>query len=152
MRRFISMPPQILRIVLLAAAIVGSYLVARALLTPPSFKQYGFFRGAALEELASREPVYAGRLACAECHDDEVKTLAANDHKTLSCEGCHGPSQAHAANPDVKPEILNYSHCVRCHEANISRPKWHKQIVLKDHYAGSKCTECHVPHKPKEVP
>jgi nitrate/TMAO reductase-like tetraheme cytochrome c subunit len=42
--------------------------------------------------------------------------------------------------------------CLRCHEANPSRPKWHKQIVSKDHYTGSKCTECHVPHSPLEVP
>ena len=34
-----------------------------------------------------------------------------------------------ADNPDLKPEILTYSHCVRCHEANPARPKWHKQIV-----------------------
>src|SRR5512142_2814369 len=125
MRQFPKMPPQILRIVLLAAAIVGSYLVARDLLTPPSFKQYGrFFRGAALEELAAREPAYAGREACAECHEDEVKALAGHDHKSLSCEGCHGPSQAHAEAPDnVKPQPLTYGHCLRCHEANVSRPK-----------------------------
>lgn len=152
MRRFFKMPPQVLRIVLLAAGIVFSYMMARAVLTPPSFKQYGFFRGAALEELASRDPVFAGRKACSECHDDEVKKLASHGHKSLSCEGCHGAGQAHADNPDVKLQILNYSHCARCHEANPSRPKWHKQIVLKEHYAGSKCTECHVPHMPSEVP
>ena len=35
------MPPQIVRLVLLTIAIVGSYLVARYFLTPPSFGQYG---------------------------------------------------------------------------------------------------------------
>jgi hypothetical protein len=24
--------------------------------------------------------------------------------------------------------------------------------VIKNHYTGSKCTECHVPHSPSEVP
>ncbi|HWH68772.1 MAG TPA: hypothetical protein VNT26_05270 [Candidatus Sulfotelmatobacter sp.] len=152
MRRLLKMPPQIFRIVLLAAAIVGSYLMAREVLTPPSFHQHGFFRGDALGELAAREPVFAGRKACSECHEEEVKALAAHDHKSLSCEGCHGAAQAHVDNPDIKPQVLHYSHCARCHEANVSRPKWHKQISTKDHYAGSKCTECHVPHMPKEVP
>jgi hypothetical protein len=25
-------------------------------------------------------------------------------------------------------------------------------VVTKQHYPGSKCTECHVPHNPAEVP
>jgi hypothetical protein len=152
MRRKYKLPPQVVRIVLLAGAIVGSYLLARAVLTPPSFKEYGFFRGAALSELSSREPVFAGRVACEECHEDEVKALASHDHKSLSCEGCHGAGKAHSGNPDVKMQVPAQTHCLRCHEANVSRPKWHKQIMSADHYSDSKCTECHVPHMPKEVP
>ena len=146
------MPPQVLRIVLLAVGIVGAYLVARFFLTPASFGDYGWFRGAALTELRAREPVYAGKSACEECHSDHYQKLQKGSHKSLSCEACHGAAQAHVENPDVKLPALNYSHCVRCHEANPSRPKWHKQIVGKDHYTGSKCTECHVPHSPADVP
>jgi hypothetical protein len=152
MRRFFKMPPQILRLFLLAVAIVGSYAVARYFLTPPSFGQYGWYRGEALAEVASRDPVFAGKKSCEECHSDQYQKLLKFEHKTLSCEGCHGPGQAHADNPDVKIDILNYGHCVRCHEAIPARPKWHKQITSKDHYPGSKCTECHVPHSPNEVP
>ena len=151
MGRF-SMPPQVLRLVLLTIGIVGSYLVARAILTPQSFGEYGWYRGAALTELASHDRVYAGAKSCEECHSEQQAVLLSNAHKTLSCEGCHGPSQSHADNPDLKPEILNYSHCVRCHEANPSRPKWHKQIVAKSHYPGDACTECHLPHHPAEAP
>ncbi len=159
----LKMPPQILRLVLLTLVIVGSYLVARAFLTPPSFGQYGWYRGAALEELRARTPVYAGKKACDECHSDVLHKLEKFEHKTLSCVACHGVSQAHANDPDVhsgqdsadqpnlKPEKLGGSHCIRCHEANPSRPKWFKQIVVKEHYTG-KCTECHVPHQPNEVP
>jgi hypothetical protein len=152
MRRLFKMPPQVLRLCLLAAGIVASYCIARYCLTPPSFKQYGWFRGDALLELRAREPVFAGKKACDECHSDHVQKVLKFEHKTLSCESCHGPGQAHADNPDIKLEALTYSHCVRCHEANPSRPKWHKQIVSKAHYTGSKCTECHVPHAPLEVP
>jgi hypothetical protein len=147
------MPPQIVRLVLLTIAIVGSYLVARYVLTPASFRQYGWYRGDALVELRSRDPVFAGKRACEECHSNQSQLLLKHEHKTLSCESCHGPGQAHADNPDVKMAILNYSHCVRCHEFNPSRPKWHHQINSKTHYfTGQKCTECHVPHNPQEVP
>jgi len=146
------MPPQVLRIVLLAVGIVVFYSVARYFLTPPSFRQYGWYRGEALGELASRTITYAGKKACEECHSDQVQKLGAHEHKTLSCEGCHGAGQAHADNPDVKMAVLHFSHCARCHEANPSRPKWHKQIEIKSHYGGGKCTECHVPHSPNDVP
>src|SRR4051812_27228128 len=152
MRRFNKIPPQVLRIILLALGIVVAYSVARYFLTPGSFGQYGWYRGEALGELASRTPTYGGKKSCEECHSDQVQKLAKFEHKGLSCEGCHGAGQAHVDDPDVKLEILTFSHCVRCHEANPSRPKWHKQITAKTHYAGSKCTECHIAHAPSEVP
>lgn len=154
MSRLFKMPPQLFRIVLLAVGIVGAYSVARYFLTPPSFGEYGWYRGAALAELATRDRVYAGKQACEECHSDEYQKLIKHEHKSLSCEACHGPGEAHVQNPDnpdVKMAVLHYSLCLRCHEANPSRPKWHKQIVSKNHYPG-KCTECHVPHSPSEVP
>lgn len=150
MRRF-KLPPQILRLVLLTMGIVGSYMVARAFLTPVSFGEYGWYRGAALEELAARTPVYAGKKACDECHSDILHKLAGDAHKTLSCEACHGVSRAHADDPDVLPVKLTGSHCIRCHASNPSRPAWFKQIVVKDHYSG-KCTDCHIPHQPTQSP
>jgi hypothetical protein len=148
------MPPQLFRIVLLALGIVVAYSIARYFLTPTSFGEYGWYRGAALAEMATRDRVYAGKKACEECHSDEYQKLIKHEHKGLSCEACHGPGEAHVQNPDnpdVKMAVLHYSLCLRCHEANPSRPKWHKQIVSKNHYTG-KCTECHLPHSPSEVP
>jgi hypothetical protein len=151
--RLFPLPPQIIRLVLLTVGIVVSYALARSVLTPASFGAFGWYRGNALAEIASAPPVYAGKQACDECHSEILQLLAKGAHKTLACEGCHGPGQAHAKNYDVnKMGILHYSHCVRCHEANPSRPKTHKQINTKNHYAGPKCTECHVPHQPSEVP
>jgi hypothetical protein len=150
-----KMPPQIFRLVLLTVAIVVTYLIARNLLTPASFRVYGFYRGDALAELASRTPVFAGRKACLECHEEMQTLLLKGPHKTIGCETCHGPSSAHAADPDSdakKPDKLNTTPCMRCHEANPSRPATQKQITLKNHYTGQKCVECHVPHQPNEVP
>jgi hypothetical protein len=152
MRHPFQMPPQLLRILLLVVGIVVSYSIARYFLTPATFGQYGWYRGAALAQLADRERVYAGKKGCEECHSDTMQKLLKDGHKTLSCESCHGPGLAHADNPDVKIDKNHYSPCIRCHEANPSRPKWHKQIVTKTHYTGSKCTECHMPHMPSEVP
>ena len=156
MRRLFQMPPQLFRIFLLAVGIVVVYSIARYFLTPASFGQYGWYRGAALAEMATRDRVYAGKQACEECHSDEYQKLIKHEHKGVACESCHGPGEAHAQNPDnpnVKMAALHYSVCLRCHEANPSRPKGHKQIVSKNHYTGSsKCTECHVPHSPLEVP
>ena len=151
-----KMPPQIVRLVLLTVFIVGSYLCARYFLTPASFGQYGWYRGDALELLAAnRQPVFAGRKSCEECHSDVVKKLTHADHKGLSCEACHFPALAHTQNPDdskLNPPKMEMSACTRCHESSISRPKWMHQIVSRSHYAGQKCTECHMPHQPQEVP
>lgn len=140
---------------LLTIGIVGSYMVARYFLTPPSFGQYGWYRGDALMERASLPRTYAGKKACDECHSEKNQQLAKFGHKTLSCEVCHGPAQAHVDLPDdpkVKPDKGQTTACTRCHEANPSRPKWHKQINSREHYAGEKCTGCHVPHAPSEMP
>jgi hypothetical protein len=156
MRRLFSMPPQVFRIVLLAVGIVAAYSVARYFLTPPSFGEYGWYRGAALGELATRDRVYAGKQSCESCHPDEYAKLMKHEHKGLACESCHGPGEAHGGeHGDPRKDNIDrssFAACVRCHEANPSRPKWHKQIVSKNHYTGSKCTECHVPHSPTEVP
>jgi hypothetical protein len=151
MRRF-EIPPQIVRLALLTAGIVVTYMVARYLLTPPSFGAYGWYRGNALEELASREPVFAGKKACDECHSDELQKVAKFEHKTISCESCHGVARAHADNPDVKLAKLTDALCLRCHEFSPSRPQWLKQIEIKKHYTGQRCSECHSPHQPNEVP
>ena len=152
MSRLFKMPPQVFRIVLLAVGIVAAYSVARYFLTPASFGEYGWYRGAALAELATRDRVYAGKKACEECHSDEYQKLMKHEHKGLSCEGCHGSGQAHAGDPRKDNiQMSSFAICLRCHEANPSRPKWHKQIVSKNHYPG-KCTECHMPHSPSEVP
>lgn len=147
-----KLPPQLVRLVLLTLGIVGAYLTARYILTPSSFGQYGWYRGMALEEAAARPIVFAGKKACDECHSEVLQLVAKFEHKTVSCESCHGVGQAHVDNPEIKLSKLAEIHCLRCHEANPSRPKWLRQIALKEHYKGQRCTECHVPHQPNEVP
>lgn len=145
------MPQQIIRLLLLTVVIGVSYLIARFFLTPPSFGEYGWFRGDAIREIASLPRSYAGKKACGECHSDQIKQIESFEHKTLSCEACHGAALAHSEDPDVKVPKFAFN-CVRCHESDPSKPKWLKQINSRKHYAGQKCTECHLPHHPGEVP
>ncbi len=147
-------PPQIIRLLLLTVLIVGSYLVARHFLTPPSFRQYGHYRGAALGEIASLEPTYGGRESCRECHAEAFEHLGKGAHQRISCESCHGAARAHTEDPASPPaKISGRAFCLRCHEANPSRPVKHPQIRSTDHYdADAACVTCHKPHNPSEAP
>lgn len=146
------MPPQILRLVLLTLVIVVTYITARRLLTPATFYQYGHYRAAALGELASRDPKFAGAKACDECHSEVGERQVKDKHKTISCESCHGPLRTHSRNPDVAPVKVGADICLRCHAADPARPVHQKQIVAVDHHHEDKCTECHLPHQPNQSP
>lgn len=150
--RWYSLPPQIHRVVLLVFVIVVSYLAARTLLTPATFREFGFYRGDALWERAAAAPVFAGRIACGKRYPEVLATLENGGHKTLSCEACHGPmSVQQLADPEGLPAKPAEGVCLRCHEANPSRPAVFKQIAVDDHYEGE-CLECHLPHQPEEAP
>ena len=140
---FLGLPPQLTRIVALVIGIGATYCVARVALTPRSFGQYGHYRGAALEELASREPIFAGAKACDECHGEVAEKLARFEHKKISCESCHAPARRHADDPDVATTKLDNATCVRCHDDNGARPVW-----LKPNRCCSRCLAQSRRHSP----
>ncbi len=147
------MPPQILRLLILTLAIAGSYFSARAVLKPASFGQYGWYRGDALVELADRPINYAGKATCEDCHDEVVKVKSKSNHKSLSCESCHGPNAGHARDYSIETKkIKDPKFCLICHEANPSKPAKFPQIDPAEHFSDSKCVECHLPHAPSESP
>lgn len=134
---------------LLTVLIVGTYIVARHFLTPPTFGRYGHYRAAALEDLSARGPTYAGAKACDECHSDVGEKLTANQHAGISCEACHGPTLLHSKNPDLNPPKITTNICLRCHAADPARPATQRQIVAQDHHPEKRCVDCHAPHQPK---
>jgi predicted CXXCH cytochrome family protein len=140
----------LIRLVLLFGAGTLLFLGVRAVMVPPGFGEYGHFRPGALDDNAAREPLYAGRERCVECHDEVVKKKAADKHAGVGCESCHGPLAAHANDPDaVKPELPKVATlCVRCHSAVQSRPATFPQVEPKSHSEGSPCNDCHDPHAP----
>lgn len=133
------------------AAGIAVFLVLQLLLVPRTFGLYGHYRASAIGEEMNKSLAFAGRAACGTCHAAQASLHESGKHATLGCEGCHGPLMKHTVNPRVhkaaKPAVASL--CPRCHEMNVARPKWHKQVDAKEHSGGESCNTCHPPHAPQ---
>ena len=149
-----TIPPQITRLLMMTVMIVVAYFGARYFLVPESFGQYGWYRADALKDYQALPISFGGQAACADCHDEVVKKRAKAKHRSVSCETCHGPLQAHVEDATTvkPPKITDPKFCTRCHERAPARPEKFPQVVLADHNPGQKCVECHSPHLPTEAP
>ena len=129
------------------------FLILRSFLVPRSFGEYGHYRGNAITEIAARPISYAGHQVCESCHADVLEVKSKGVHKGVACESCHGPLAKHADDPaSVQPAKLDTAVlCVRCHEANLAKPKNFPQVVSADHSGGAPCDTCHHPHSPAIV-
>jgi hypothetical protein len=131
-----------------------SFLVLKAVFVPAGFGRYGHFRAGALDDNRARPLSYAGRAACAECHSDVVEVRQAGKHAGVSCEACHGPHAAHAADPSAaaahRPDAAQL--CLVCHAANVAKPRSFPTIVVEDHAGTESCLTCHTAHNPGQVP
>lgn len=141
----------LLRLVAVVAIALVAFVILRAAVVPPSFGQYGHFRGNAIPETAARPISFAGHEACETCHGDVVDAKKLGSHVGVACEACHGALAPHAEDPSsVQPKKLDTTVlCPRCHEANSAKPKDFPQVVAADHSAGLACDTCHQPHSPK---
>lgn len=141
----------LIRVLALLAVGVIVFLVVRRLVVPAGFGQYGHFRPAALGEIRARPVKFAGHAACEACHSDVADTKSKGKHSGVACEACHGPLASHAEDPgSVIPKLPDPAVlCVRCHEANASKPKTFPQVVSADHSGGAPCNVCHQPHNPQ---
>jgi hypothetical protein len=146
-----NIPRHIKRLILVFAAFIALFILARHFLVPASFGKYGHYRAASLEENAQFEIHYAGQQACFECHQD-IQDLKLQDvHSLIHCETCHGPGQKHVlsgeASDIIKPSGREF--CGSCHQNNSARlTDAVFQVDLAKHNIGKNCTECHNPHQP----
>ena len=144
-------PPQLKRLFVAFAIFIVLFLLLRHILKPATFGQYGFYRGASLEDNASFPVHYAGQSACFDCHQDIEEMKAQNKHGGIRCETCHGPGTKHIESSEAK-DIIKPSgreFCGKCHQKNAAKKKdVIFQINLEEHNAGKMCIECHNPHKP----
>lgn len=140
----------LLRMAALFGIGILGFFAARAMFVPGDFGVYGFYRAGAIEDNRERTLKFAGREACADCHDDIVAKRAGSAHERVGCEACHGALHAHAEDPAAvtpqRPE--GASICQMCHRASASRPEWFPQVDAEEHSMGQACNACHDPHHP----
>jgi hypothetical protein len=141
----------LIRLAVVIAIALVVFVILRAAVVPHSFGQYGHYRGAAIDEIASRPIAFAGHNTCEACHTDVVDQKKLGKHVVVACEACHGALAKHADDPgSVQPRKLDTAVvCARCHEANSAKPKGFPQVATADHSAGLACDTCHQPHRPK---
>ena len=140
----------VVRVAVLFAAAFLTFLLVRSLLVPSDFGRYGFYRAGALGDIAARPVAFAGETACVACHAKTFEERHDTRHASLHCEACHGPLEAHARTPDVKPAALDPKQpCIQCHARIAGRPAFVPQVVVADHSGDAECTACHNPHTPK---
>ena len=141
----------LIRVALVFIAGLLAFIVIRGMIVPKSFGQYGHYRADALNDIAARTPLFAGREACEACHQEVVDLKKTGKHVIVGCEACHGPLAKHAEDPStVIPAKLDTAVlCAKCHEANSAKPKTFPQVITKEHAGDTACGTCHQPHKPK---
>lgn len=159
------------------AAVVGGFLAVRAASLPPTWGQYGHWRGAALQEQADKPRNVTARADCLGCHQTP-KHAFGKKHQTVLCSECHGQGRNHiqdckakqAALPQgatltcehdhIKPERLVHI-CAHCHAQVVGRPASHPQIDIAEHLKEQEakdpksqmaCLQCHQAHDPSEEP
>ncbi len=145
------MPKHIIRLLILIFGGLVVALIAAPILTVDSFYKFGHYRAHSVLEIAAQEPVYKTAHYCLACHTDRVAQWSANNHKTVTCEICHGAAQGHPQNGKLPIPKDPVKLCTLCHEAMTGRPRTQPQIDVAQHSNSQQCIVCHNPHSPQIV-
>ncbi|MBL8239006.1 MAG: cytochrome c3 family protein [Bryobacterales bacterium] len=88
---------------------------------------------------------------CTACHATQVETRKEGKHVKVACDTCHGPQVKHAESAGKeKPAKLDVKAlCLSCHELGKAKREGTLKVNPNEHYAGSACADCHLPHKPQ---
>ncbi|MBF0112927.1 MAG: hypothetical protein HQK74_09380 [Desulfamplus sp.] len=153
---------RIILVVISVVAVSGVGLLVKAQLIPKSFGLYGAYRADAIDEEAQRVVRHGTNASCFGCHPYEAKTHLKGDHKTISCEFCHGTYSDHVNNGKkiadlpVKKGGEITTLCLRCHNTEIKARSTIviKTVAMPDHLEQQKvklthnCNQCHNVHAP----
>ncbi|MBE0626290.1 MAG: c-type cytochrome [Burkholderiales bacterium] len=143
------MPKHIVRLILLIVAVLALAAIAAPLLTVDSFYRYGHYRADSVAQIAAQEPVYQTPRYCYGCHTERRAQWSAGNHKSVTCEVCHGPARGHPQSGRLYIPTDTVKLCTQCHEAMPGRPRTQPQIEVAAHSGGQQCAICHNPHTPK---
>ena len=122
---------------------------AKQFFTADSFYRYGHYRSDAVPEVAAKEPAFQTPAYCVGCHGERHAQWSAGNHKTVSCETCHGAAQGHPQSGKLPIPSNTVELCTLCHEAMPGRPASQPQVDPKGHAGSEQCIVCHNPHAPK---
>jgi len=142
-------PKHIVRLITLIVVGLAVGLFAKWYFTVESFYEYGHYRANSVPEIAAQEPVYKTARYCQSCHSERHAQWSANNHKSVTCETCHGAAQGHPEKGKLPIPADTVKLCTLCHEAMPGRPGTQPQIQVAQHSGGQQCKVCHNPHAPK---
>jgi cytochrome c553 len=145
------MPKHIIRLLLLMAAFGAVAYAAKVFFTAESFYDYGHYRANSVREIAAQQPAYQTPGYCKTCHSERVALWSANNHKSVTCEVCHGAAEGHPQSGKLPIPSDTVKLCTLCHEAMPGRPRTQPQVNVIQHSSGQQCIVCHNPHAPKIV-
>jgi cytochrome c553 len=143
------MPTHIVRLLGVMAAFLAVAYGAKQLFTADSFYRYGHYRADSVLEVMAKEPVFQTPGYCRDCHAERHSQWSAGNHKTVSCETCHGAAQGHPEKGKLPIPSNTVQLCTLCHERMPGRPATQPQIDAKQHAGSEQCATCHNPHAPK---
>ncbi len=144
------MPKHIVRLLLLIGGALALGLAAKWYFTDPSFYKYGPYRADSVGEIAAQKVALQGSGYCQSCHTERHAQWSAANHKTVTCETCHGAAQDHPQKIAKLPIPADTAKlCTLCHEAIAGRPRAQPQVVVAKHAGAQQCIVCHNPHAPK---
>ncbi len=143
------MPKHIFRLVSLIAGFLAVTIIAIPFLVPDSFYRFGHYRANSVIEIAAQEPVLQTANYCKDCHTERHAQWSASNHKSVTCEVCHGTALGHPQKGKLPIPKDAARLCTLCHEAMPGRPRTQPQIQVAQHSSGQQCNVCHNPHSPK---
>ncbi|MEO8678532.1 MAG: hypothetical protein ABI665_05770 [Vicinamibacterales bacterium] len=143
-------PEQVKRLLVVNGVLVSAALVLRFYVIPKDIVSTEIHRSSTVAREIAKPVKFAGSETCVGCHDEEGTIKSKSFHRSLSCEGCHGPASVHAADPSATkpPAPRDRKFCPVCHAYDPSRPTGFPQINPTAHNPLKPCIECHNPHDP----
>jgi hypothetical protein len=150
----------VFRAAILLIAVVVTLLLSRSIFVPETWGEYGWYRGAAVDDHRAKPVRHLGDDSCSPCHDTEYAEHAAGVHAPVRCELCHGPATLHVDFEEGEiiaemPIRRNRELCELCHSRLAARAEGFPQIDVREHLAENggelspdACFECHDPHSP----
>lgn len=141
----------VVRVGLILISVIVIFALARSMVVPKSFGEYGRYRGDSIREVAIKEVSFISETdSCSACHQRIFQTKFQGVHEELDCQVCHGPAAKHIKTPIQSSLKIHGTSklCSACHGKIAGRSSEIIATVEPTHNGGITCTRCHDPHQP----